>query len=305
MNRTSSEQNIKYVVEPEQLNAIGNEVRRLLDIQVEEGENPVEKCPVTIDNLISTSSEAIGKIEEIYKKGKAEGDGHYDTFWDNYQNGGHRTDYGNAFRGLSGTNMGGWCDAIFDPKYGFNCSIANTMFLNSDITQLASKLKKKDLELNVSGCGQLLQMFMDSSIKDVPYLDCSSANSIYYIFSGSKVETIEGIKLTNKLTNVEKAFHNCTNLTRVIFEGKIAISGLNLQWSTHLDEELQEDGTWKINSECPSLKSLLNCLDDKSQDTSGTWKVIVCDKHFKKIETYLSKELNDAYERGWTIEYGY
>ncbi len=247
------------------------------------------------------------KTEDAYnagfEAGKAEGGGHYDTFWDNYQNGGTRTDYANAFRGLSGSSVGGWCDAIFDPKYGFNCGIANTMFLDSDITQLASKLKKKDLELNVSRCSQLLQVFMNSSIKDVPYLDCSSASSIYYIFSGSKVETIEGIKLTNKLTNVQNAFNNCTNLTRVIFEGEIAINNLSLQWSTHLDEELQENGNWETDPECPSLKSLLNCLADKSQDTSGTvWKVIVGDRNFEKIETYLSKELNNAYEKGWTIE---
>ncbi|MBE6739702.1 MAG: hypothetical protein E7565_05230, partial [Ruminococcaceae bacterium] len=42
-----------------------------------------------------------GAIEDVFEAGKSQGggDSYYDTFWDNYQQNGNRTNYENAFAG--------------------------------------------------------------------------------------------------------------------------------------------------------------------------------------------------------------
>ena len=62
-----SEQNIKYVVDQEQLTALGDEIRRLLDIPTPgPTEKPlVDSYPVSWDKLCS-STEFQGIIEDVY-----------------------------------------------------------------------------------------------------------------------------------------------------------------------------------------------------------------------------------------------
>jgi hypothetical protein len=188
---------------------------------------------MTLDELKARAKQ---DLDNAFEKGKAQGDGgggYYDAFWDNYQQNGNRTDYGMAFYGI------GWNDANFKPKYDIiHKVVSNSMFRNSEITCLKGKLEQLGLTLDVSQCSSFLQMFQGSKIKDIPILDGTNCTSLSYTFgSSAQVETIEKLILSNKLTNVGNAFSNATKLTHVIFEGELAITGLDLHWSILLDAE--------------------------------------------------------------------
>lgn len=90
----------------------------------------------------------------------------------------------------------------------------------------------------------------------------------------------------DRATNVSNMFYNCIDLEELYCEGVIDINGLNLQWSTKLSHD--------------SLMSIINCLQDKSADTSGTtWKVIIGSVNMAKL---TDEELDIAYQKGWDIE---
>jgi hypothetical protein len=209
-----------------------------------------------VDVSISRQSEIIedlaSAVQSLPTTGK---ENWYDLFWDTFQNNGNRNSYGGAFnrQDSSKYNSNNWNDDIFDPKYDFILKYCAMMFQYSGITSLAAKLRSKGLKFDTSQCDSFLQMFQGANVKDVPYLDGSNCTSLSYTFgTNSKVETIDGLKLTNKLTTVGNAFGGASKLTHCLFEGELAITGLDLHWSTLLDKE--------------SITSLINIL---STETSG------------------------------------
>jgi hypothetical protein len=73
-----------------------------------------------------------------------------------------------------------------------------------------------------------------------------------------------------------------TSLEEIRFEGVIAKNGLNLQWSP-----LSHD----------SLVSIIDCLQDKSADTSGTvWKVTVGSANLAILTT---EDFENIQAKGW------
>lgn len=253
--------------------SIATEIERLQTAK-KNIKSAIEEKGVTVgDGNIDTYAQKIGEISV------GGGDGWYDLFWDTYQ----------ANRGYKFSHLC-WTDDIFMPKYNLviETAYAAGLFQYSGITSLKGKLAQLGLTLDVSQCNSISQMFQGSNVKDVPILDARNCDAIHYVFgTSSKVETVDKLILSDKLTNVGNAFQNATNLTHIIFEGVIAVTGLNLQWSV-LDVD--------------SLRSLLNCLADKSADTSGTtWTVTVGSTNYATILEHLSTELEQAQMKGWSI----
>jgi hypothetical protein len=216
--------------------------------------------------------------QKVFEAGKAQGgggDSYYDTFWDAFQQNGTRNNYTNAF-------TYGWSDESFSPKYDIVAKNCNGMFQSSHITDLRGRLNELGITLDVSKCTSLLQMFQSTYIKHIPIIDGSNATSLSYTFgSMTKIETIEKLILSNKLTNVGNAFSNAENLTHVIFEGTIAITGLDLHWSTKLDAESYDslikcyDKTKALTLTLPPEDTVRSVFDAKYG--SGSWDAITAE----------------------------
>lgn len=218
-------------------------------------------------------------LDDVFEAGKAQGSGgdsYYDTLWDAYQNYGKRITYTQAF-------FEGWNDDAFVPKYDIIATNCNSMFNKSSITRLKSKLDELGIVFDVSGSTSFLQMFQGSSIKDVPILDGGKVTSWNYMFYLSKVESIEKLILSNKLTSVNSAFSEATNLTHVIFEGVLAVTGLDLHWSTLLDAEsyhslmgILSPTTTGMSVVLPPYATVKATYDAEYGD--GAWDAIVAEK---------------------------
>lgn len=205
----------------QEINNLGKRINQIMfdkDASLNETANNMEQLNNTMESI-------------LYGDNGTEGD-LYNLFWDTYQLRGGRTGYTYAFANP-------WTDELFFPKYDIICTGHNaSVFAYSKITRLASKLKELGLTFDTSKVTTFLQWFQGSNIKDIPVLDCSNATSLSYTFgTSSKVETIEKLILSDKITTVANAFEGCSKLTHVIFDGIIAITGLNLKWSTKLDTE--------------------------------------------------------------------
>ena len=176
--------------------------------------------------------------------------GYYDEFWDAYQDNGNRGNYEFAFSGK------GWTDSAFKPKYDItlNTTYSGThTFHNSEITDLCSLLDKQGVTINTSGSKSFGQFAQNSKITKFPTIDFRKASdSTNYAFASTSLKSIEKLMVSDLTIWGAQTFSNATNLENVIFEGEIAKSGLNLQWSNKLSKA--------------SITSIINCL---STTTSG------------------------------------
>lgn len=196
-----------------------------------------EKLQTIAENEQKVYNEGHSKgVLEGYSQGEEAGkQSKQEEWWNNIQNNGERTHYASAFTYSRIT------DDMFTPLHDFNLTQANTMFQNSiNLQNLKSALEKTGKKFNTSaitGTGAI-QMFQNSSVTHVPTLDLSGATSISYLFgSGSKIEYVEKITLGEKLTTITNAFGSAEKLEHIIFDGVIAISGIDLHWSRKLDLE--------------------------------------------------------------------
>lgn len=219
-------------------------------------------------------------LDDAFEKGKAQGgggDGFYDLFWDTLQNNGNPIQYNYLF-------AYNWNDEMFQPKHNIVATFCNGMFHTSNITSLKGKLDALGLTFDVSQCTTLLQMFQGSNVKDVPIIDASNATSMSYTFgSRPAVETIEKLILSNKLTNVGNAFQYAENLTHVIFEGELAITGLDMHWSTKLDAESYHSLMGILSKTTSSMSVVLPKYDivKATYDAvygEGAWDALVAEK---------------------------
>lgn len=188
-------------------------------------------------------SEMPEKVQSVYdagyEKGIAQGgDSWYDTFWDNYQMNGTRKWYVSAFSGIDRTSEGAyWTDENFDPKYGFEgMTYCVAMFQWSRITDLAGKLKRKELKFDTSQCPALLQMFQGTNVLDIPVIDASnSTNNNYFLANSPKTVSVEKF-ISSEITAYGNTTFSAPSLKHIIFDGVIAQS-ITIGNSPLLDEE--------------------------------------------------------------------
>ena len=143
-------------------------------------------------------------------------DSYYDTFWDNYQENGERTDYSQAFCGE------GWNENIFKPKY--NLRFVGSMqfaFRWSKIEiDLIAKLKEWGLTFDTSEATDS-HWFYQSSFLTLPTIHCLAGSSWFH--SCTLLHTIEKI-VTLKKVVWTNAFYDCRRLKNITFEGEIGTS---------------------------------------------------------------------------------
>lgn len=222
-------------------------------------------------------------VLKVYNAGKRD---EYDTFWNKYQENGNRKNYGYAFAGV------GWNDETFKPKYNINIKTgSNYMFGSTQITDLCKLLKDNNVELTTTGStgATCYAMFSGASkLLTVPALDFSATTSTQSIFGNClALKSIEKIIISEANTNVGSMFLNCNSLEKVIFEGTLACSGLDVRACTKLTVE--------------SLRSILRVLS-----TNGSGKSITLStSHRAKIEAdaECTAYASAATNAGWTIAY--
>ena len=206
----------------------------------------------------------------------------HDEFWNSYQLNGTRTNYRYAF------NFSGWTEDNFKPKYdviadGEITQMFNNSNINADLVEIC---EKQGIVMDFSKITQFEYVFQNSKFTRVGVIDAGKATKFVSVFYGAtKLVTIDKIIISSKCTNMSTSFNNCTALENVRFEGTISQNGLNMKWSPLSYE---------------SLSSIINCLQDKSSDTSGTiWKVTIGGTNLAKLS---ESDLNIIEEKGWVFE---
>lgn len=239
------------------------------------------------------STQALGALEESgavldasfadftgYEEGKAAGkQAEYDEFWDMFQNNGKRTDYRYAFRSAEPI----WTETNFKPKYDFKPVNALYMFGNF---KLGFPECLNGRVLDFSKTTTMNYCFANYTGKYLPSIDLTSCITTEGALGWcSYLTTIEKI-ITSENTPFASLLNNNTNLETVIFEGVIGKNGLNLSTSPKLTIE--------------SLRSIISCLKDYSQDTSGTqWAVTVGSANLAKL---TDDDLDNIDMKGWVFK---
>lgn len=155
-------------------------------------------------------------IPKVYEAGKKS---EYDTFWDEYQSNGNRTDYNRAFCYL------GWTNENFKPKYVIKPKDATQLFYRA--SKLVGEVEGV-INCDFSECTNFTQTFQDmSKITRIGILDMRKAttvsNTCVYC---SELVTVDKIIMNE--TTTSPGFVSDTKLTNVTFEGVI---GRNISFS--------------------------------------------------------------------------
>ncbi len=218
--------------------------------------------------------------QKVYDAGKQ---AEYDRFWDEYLKPVKPKGASSGFGAFLFSGRG-WNDTTFNPP----CPI-DFITNGYNMFYYATNISKEKLALvdyskiteNYTG------FFAYSLIKEVPELDTRGASTISTLFMASPFLTsVDNIILkddgTQTLLNI---FNSATALQEVRFTGVIGQNGINVQWSTKLTHE--------------SLMSIINALQDKSTDTSGTvWTVTLGAENIAKL---TAEEKQIAQQKGWNL----
>lgn len=258
----------QYLINDTTLTALGDKVR----------EKTGETAQLSLDNVINT------EVDKVFDAGKKS---EYDAFWDKYQNNGNRTHYAFGFAGS------GWTTATFKPKYNLIVSpTARYMFAgslyNADIAEI---LANHNIILDTSGVSSAdgFSHFCDysgpSRFPTINTTGCANINSMFYY--SPMLHSVDKLILKDDGTQTfTNAFIGCSGLENLIIEGTIGQNGFNVQWSTNLTHD--------------SLMSIINALQDKTGDTSGTiWTVTLGADNIAKL---TDEEQQIARDKGWVIE---
>ena len=220
------------------------------------------------------------KVDNVYEAGKQ---AEYDAFWDATQDYGKRTAYVYAF----GSYI--WNDTNFKPKYDIkpigNCT---NIFRYVQVTDFVSILEKQGVVLDLSGATNLEYAFQSCTTKRLGVIDCTGIPSSSVLRSAfnsmPNIETIELLRV-NETLQYSGTFNNSPQLVNLTIEGVIGQNGFNVSWSTLLSHD--------------SLMSIINALQDKTGDTSGTsWIVTLGTTNLAKLS---DAEKAIATEKGWSL----
>jgi hypothetical protein len=174
----------------------------------------------------------------------------------------------------------GWNDKIFKPKYPIICGGGNNvyqMFAETNITTIPDGL------IDTSKVDSLNYMFYRPlSLEYAPIIDASSATSMTGLCQNARKLKRVGIKNIRSNCIYQVAFENCVSLTDLSIEGTLGQNQFNVSY-------------------CPltveSLMSIINALEDKSGDTSGTtWTVTLGTDNINKL---TADELLSIDNKGW------
>jgi hypothetical protein len=163
----------------------------------------------------------------------------YDAFWDSYQQNGNRTNYQYSFSGY------GWNKTNFIPKHSMYPETINTGFwrfgfYDTDIESAVDFVEvfdKKGLVFDTSNCTNFMSAFIWAKIKRLGIIDArKDTQNLSSTFGYGEIQTIEKLIVCEDNGFANTTFQNQSALENITFEGVIAKSGLNLQWSTKLSK---------------------------------------------------------------------
>lgn len=194
-------------------------------------------------------------LDAVYEAGKAQGggsDSYYDTFWDNYQDYGTRTDYTNGFGSC-------WTKETFKPKYDIKPTNAY-MFLRYaplENIDLVEHLEKLGVTLDFSNCTNCQYGFYGAKISRLGVIDLRKIKGATAdgVFSSAYLKTIDLLKVSEEQTNLSW-FSEATVLENITIEGVIA-ANLNMSKSSLLTPK--------------SLMSIINALKDFAEQKTLTY----------------------------------
>ena len=112
----------------------------------------------------------------IYDGGKQAGykdgrDSERQTFWHDFQEGGNRTAYNNAFQNV-------WTDAMFNPIYDMNVTNAGYMFSGAKITNMKKCLEDNGVKIDFSKATSMDRTFASASrLTHLPIISTVSASA--------------------------------------------------------------------------------------------------------------------------------
>lgn len=220
-------------------------------------------------------------FDAVYEAGKK---AEHDRFWDIFQNV-ERRRWVSAFEGK------GWNDETFYPNHDIvPVGDAASLFRYCGITDLEARLIECGVILDTSGATNLNGAFGESNVTALPALNiskCTTSITTGGIFSGCySLKTIRKIITSEATVWNNLTFQLCRLLENLIIEGVIGAGVFNVQWSTNLTHE--------------SLMSIINALQDKTGDTSGTaWKLTLGPDNIAKL---TADELLMIENKGWLYQ---
>ena len=240
-------------------------------------------------------SEFASKVNDVYDAGKAKGieegkKSEHDRFWDDYQQNGNRTVYGNAFGSC-------WTANNFHPKYSMRPTTAYMMFHNNVggaivIEDFVTFCKERNIELDFSQCTQAMYALGRLLTYHHGVLDFSKCTGMMYLFysqnsSTPSVETIDEF-ISSETTNFNATtFEHAINLTNVKFSGVIATGTFDVSKCTKLTHD--------------SLVSALDHLKDFSGTNTHT--AIIGSTNLAKLQKTEEgvNAIARANAKGWTV----
>jgi hypothetical protein len=230
---------------------------------------------MSIAEKLTTVAENVPKVYEAGQKSE------YDRFWDNFQENGNRTVYGNAFGSI-------WSGEIFKPKYDIRPTQAYMMFHNNmaryiiidDFVQLCEDL---GIVFDTSNCGNFQYAFSTLGTKRLGVLNLSKATSLNNLFySNYHIQTIDEIISSESTPYNSTTFEGATSLTNIKFSGVIA-RDLNFSKNTKLT--------------VASINSAISCL----KDLTGTGTTLTLTLGTTNLAKLSDSEKAVATQKGWTL----
>ena len=216
--------------------------------------------------------------QKVYEAGKT---AEWNEFWDEFQQKGQRTMYNGAF------NNGGWTKKNFKPKYDFKIKDGcYQMFANSMYeVDLAEILSKNGVKFDYTGATDLNGMFHSCLTNHLPEIGNENITNATSLFSVAwLVTTIDKLTLAPNCS-MSQAFFRCDALQNITIGNTISCNG----WEFPHSKLLTHD----------SLMNIINKLEDKSEDTSGTvWKIAFGSENLSKL-TDGEKEI--VFKKGWIL----
>lgn len=237
-----------------------------------------------------TYGEINGKAQGI-EIGKNEA---YDAFWDDFQQNGNRVEYQSAFGGQ-------WTMNTWKPKYPMLPQKAYMMFFSNErdrlvIPDFVEFCKENGIILdfkNAEGSAMYALAGLHTNHHGVLDFSCSgdttktvTLDSLFYSHEyGIGIKVIDEFISSERTIFTNDTFQKATQLEELNMSGVIATNNFNVQWCTKLTHD--------------SLMSIINALQDKTGDASGTkWVVTLGTENCEKLD---ASEIAIATQKGWTV----
>ena len=240
---------------------------------------------MTIAENLKEIHDNVQKVHDAgYKKGNDNGYVQaYDDYWTAYHTNTEMTNGRHRFYGWEIN------EKTFRPQQDFTVTDFYRMFTRTkgefDLVELCEK-RGVEMVLKAAAINNSMNAFGQSEVVRIGEVDISVGTGNYWqgtFEQCTKLHTIEKLVLSEKVYPLSM-FTNCFQLQNLTIEGTIGQNGFNVQNASLLTHD--------------SLMSIINALQDKTSDTSGTtWKVTLGSTNLAKLS---DDEKNQIVEKGWT-----